>query len=108
MGVKHHPSNWTPWAAMIGAGLGLALSQQGLSTVLHFGCTRLTPWTALLLVGPSLLLAAAGLALTWPALASDLPARRFSARVSIGMAVLFTLPVLLQYAATLALPPCAR
>lgn len=108
MGVKHHLANWQPWSAVIGAGIGIVLSQQGLSTVLHFGCTRLTPLSALLLVAPALLLVAIGIGLTWPALSAERPARRFSARVSLGMAVMFTLPVLLQYAATLALPPCAR
>jgi hypothetical protein len=108
MGVKARLAGFAPWAAASGSALAVALTQQGLSTLLHFTCRSLTPASALLLVGPALLLVAAGVALTWPALSAPAPARRFSARVSLGLTVLLTLPVLLQYAATLALPPCAR
>jgi hypothetical protein len=108
MGVRSRLAGFAPWAAASGAALAVALTQQGLSTLLHFTCRSLTPASALLLVGPALALVAAGAALTWPMLSAQAPARRFSARVSLGLAALLTLPILLQFAATLALPPCAR
>jgi hypothetical protein len=87
-----------PWAALIGGGLGWALSQQIGSESVFDHCTGGT-LTLVLVVGLlGLLLSAAGGLLSWRVWRSEeeTEARRFIAAFTCGVAALLALAILLQ------------
>ena len=95
-----------PWAGMIGAGFGWALSHQIGSDLVQDNCNAANPIVMILIGLIGLAIAGFGGLLSWRAIGREDGGRKFVSFVGVLRAALFALAIFLQTAATLFLPAC--
>jgi hypothetical protein len=95
-----------PWAGMLGAGFGWALSHQVGSDLAQDNCNAAHPVVMILIGLAGLAIAGFGGLASWRAIGREEGGRRFVAYVGVLMAALFSIAIFMQTAAALVLPGC--
>ena len=96
----------TPWAGMLGAGFGWALSHQVGSDLAQDNCNAAHPIVMIVIGLVGLAIAGFGGLVSWRAIGREEGGRRFVAYVGVLMAALFSIAIFMQTAAALVLPGC--
>lgn len=107
--LRRHIAGFGPWIALVaGPSAWLAL-QQGSGAMVYFGCARYGAAPAVTAGGLALAVCVLGAAWSWRSARGAAPARRFMARVGVGVAAVSAFGVVLVTLAVLiGAPPCAR
>ena len=95
-----------PWAGMIGAGFGWALSHQVGSDLAQDNCNAANPLVMILIGLIGLAITGFGGLVSWRAIRREYGGRKFVSFVGALMAALFSIAIFMQTAATLFLPSC--
>jgi hypothetical protein len=95
-----------PWAGMLGAGFGWALSHQVGSDLVQENCKAANPIVMILIGLAGLAIAGFGALMSWRSIGREDGGRKFVACVGVLMAALFSIAIFMQTAATLFLPAC--
>ena len=95
-----------PWAGMLGAGFGWALSHQVGSDLVQDNCNAENPIVMILIGVIGLAIAGFGGLVSWRAIGREDGGRKFVSFVGVLMAALFAIAIFMQTAATLFLPAC--
>ncbi|GAO38850.1 hypothetical protein SCH01S_21_00370 [Sphingomonas changbaiensis NBRC 104936] len=96
----------TPWAGMLGAGFGWALSHQVGSDLVQDNCNIANPVVMILIGVVGLAIAAFGGLVSWRAVGREEGGRKFVSFVGALMAALFSIAIFMQTVASLLLPGC--
>ncbi|MBA2918867.1 hypothetical protein GON01_13275 [Sphingomonas sp. MAH-20] len=95
-----------PWAGMLGAGFGWALSHQVGSDLAQDNCNAANPVVMILIGLIGFAIAGFGGLVSWRAVPGEHGGRKFVAYVGVLMAALLSVAIFMQTAAALLLPGC--